>query len=96
MMFYLLTQVAFVAHVILECSDRLYQHCLTTTAGRDMTTIIEESCQYPLHPPPLLDNHKPLLSVFHHLQVNLVGLLQTAYPVTQPLDIIAAIDPYLA
>jgi hypothetical protein len=36
MVFYLLNLLAFVAHVILERGDRLYQRCLTTTSRREL------------------------------------------------------------
>jgi len=36
MVFYLLNLLAFIAHVILERGDRLYQRCLATTARREL------------------------------------------------------------
>lgn len=36
MVFYLLNLLAFVAHVILERGDRLYQRCLATTSRREL------------------------------------------------------------
>ena len=36
MVFYLLTLLAFSAHVILERGDRLYQRCLATTSRREL------------------------------------------------------------
>ena len=36
MVFYLLNLFAFVAHVILERGDRLYQRCLATTSRREL------------------------------------------------------------
>ena len=36
MVFYLLNLLAFIAHMILERGDRLYQHCLAMTSQREL------------------------------------------------------------
>lgn len=36
MVFYLLNLLAFIAHMILERGDHLYQRCLTTTSRREL------------------------------------------------------------
>jgi hypothetical protein len=36
MVFYLLNLLAFIAHVLLERGDRLYQRCLATTSRREL------------------------------------------------------------
>jgi len=36
MVFYLLNLLAFVAHVLLERGDQLYQRCLATTSRREL------------------------------------------------------------
>ena len=36
MVFYLLNLLAFIAHMILERGDRLYQRCLATTSRREL------------------------------------------------------------
>ena len=58
-----------------------------------MTTIIEPPGQRALHLPALLHDLKPLAGVLDDLQVHFVSLLSAAFPVAQPLGLLATVDP---
>jgi hypothetical protein len=58
-----------------------------------MPPVIAQPRAGPFHFPAVLDDLKPLAGVLDNFQINLVRLFQAAYPVAQPLGIIATIDP---